>query len=67
VTHELAAILVAEKLTRQPVAVVAQILTAYDAGDPPNRIAKNIGVHHSAVSRVIEAAGAHRQRVLEPV
>jgi hypothetical protein len=66
VTHELAAILVAEKLTRQPLAVVAQILTAHDAGDPLNRIAKNLGVHHSAVSRVIEAADSYRQRVLEP-
>ncbi|MGY4650533.1 DUF2637 domain-containing protein [Mycobacterium sp. URHB0021] len=63
----LAAVLVAEKITRQPVAVVARILAAHDSGDPQNRIAKNTGVHHSAVSRVIAAAAAHRQRTLELV
>lgn len=61
--RELAATLVAEKVTRQPVEVVAHILAAHDSGDALNRIAKNVGVHHSAVSRVIDAA-AHRQCTL---
>lgn len=65
--RELAAELVAEKATRQSVETVAAILAAYERGDPLNRIAKHIGVHHSAVSRVIDAAAAHRQRTLEVV
>jgi len=46
------------------VEVVAAILTAHDNGDPLNRIAAAVGVHHSAVKRVLDAAGAHRQRYL---
>jgi Protein of unknown function (DUF2637) len=65
--RELAATLVAEKVTRQPVEVVARILAAHDSGDALNRIAKNVGVHHSAVSRIIGAAAAHRQRTLAAV
>lgn len=57
---QLAGELVAEKATRQPVEVVAAILAAHHAGDPINRIAKSLGVHHSAVSRVIEAAEGNR-------
>lgn len=64
-TRDLAAELVAMKVTRQPVDVVMQILAAHHAGDPPNRIAKSMGVHHSAVSRVIEASAVRRQRELE--
>jgi Protein of unknown function (DUF2637) len=41
--RELATTLVAEKVTRQPVVVVARILAAHDSGDPLNRIAKNVG------------------------
>ena len=63
-TQELAAALVAEKITRQPVDVVARILVAHARRDPLNRIAKNVGVHHSAVSRVIEAAAARDHRPL---
>lgn len=66
-TRNLAVALVAEKVTRQPVETVVRILAAHDAGDPLNRIAKNMGVHHSAVARVIEAAAAYAQRVLEAV
>ena len=62
--RELAAMLIAEKVTRKPVEVVARILAAHDSGDPPNRSAKSVDVHHSAVSRVIDAAAAHRQRTL---
>lgn len=66
-TRNLAVALVAEKVTRQPVETVVRILAAHDAGDPLNRIAKNVGVHHSAVTRVIDAAAAHAQCVLEAV
>lgn len=61
-TLELAAALVAEKVTRRPVDVVARVLAAHDEGDPPNRIAKDVGIHHSAVSRVIGAAEARTWR-----
>ncbi|WP_231987805.1 DUF2637 domain-containing protein [Mycobacterium sp. 852002-51152_SCH6134967] len=63
--RELAAALVVQKVTRKPVEVVTCILAAHDAGDPLNGIAKNVGVHHSVVSRIIDAAAAHRQRTLE--
>lgn len=66
-TLQLAGELVAEKATRQPVEVVAAILTAHQAGDPINRIAKSLGVHHSAVSRVLEAADVRGQRILATV
>ncbi|QZH65040.1 DUF2637 domain-containing protein [Mycolicibacterium farcinogenes] len=62
--RELAAELVAEKVTRHPIAVVEKIIAAHDAGDPPNRIAKNSGVHHSTVSRIVDAATARRQHSL---
>jgi hypothetical protein len=65
--RELAATLIAEKVTRKPVEVVARILAAHNSGDPLNRIAKTVGVHHSAVSRIIGAAAAHRQRTLAAV
>ena len=54
-------------MTRKPAEVVARILAAHDSGDPLNRIAKNVGVHHSAVSRVVDTAAAHRQRTLTAV
>ena len=66
-TRELAETLVAEKATRQSVDTVAAILAAHDHGDPLNRIAKQVGAHHTAVSRVIDAATAHRQRSLAAV
>lgn len=66
-TREVAADLVAQKVTRQSVDTVAAILAAHRQGDPPNRIAKQVGVHHSAVSRVIDAATAQRQRSLASV
>lgn len=64
-THELAADIVAAKVTRQDVAVVEKILAAHAKGDPLNRIAKDLGVHHTAVSKVIGAAAERRQRTLE--
>lgn len=65
--RELAETLVAKKVTRQSVDKVAAILAAHDHGDPLNRIAKQLGAHHTAVSRVIEAAAAHNQRTLAAV
>ena len=55
-TARLAAELVAAKITRQPVGTVEAILIAHGNGDPLNRIAAALGVHHSAVKRVVEAA-----------
>ncbi len=55
-TARLAAQLVATKTTRQPVETVEAILTAHHNGDPLNRIAAALGVHHSAVKRVLDAA-----------
>lgn len=65
--RELAETLVAEKATRQPVELVERILAAHDAGDPLNRIAKDVRAHHTSVSRVIDAAAARGQGVLEAV
>lgn len=62
-TGMLAAELVAAKATRQPVATVEAILEAHQKGDPLNRIAADLGVHHSAVKRVLEAAD-HQLRLL---
>jgi hypothetical protein len=59
-----AADLVAAKTTRQPVETVEAILVAYENGDPLNRIAADLGVHHSAVKRVLDAAEANIQRYL---
>jgi hypothetical protein len=63
-TAQLAAELVATKATRKPVETVEAILVAHENGDPLNRIAAALGVHHSAVKRVLEAAGANSQRRL---
>ena len=61
---DMAAEIAAQRITRQPVETVAAILTAHHHGDPVNRIAKQIGVHHSAVSRIIDAANELRKREL---
>lgn len=53
-----AAELVATRVTRQPVETVQAILEAHDRGDALNRIAADLGVHHSAVRRVLDADGA---------
>jgi hypothetical protein len=50
---------VAAKATRQPVETVEAILVARETGDPLNRIAADLGVHHSAVKRILDAAGAN--------
>ena len=63
-TARVAAELVAAKVTRQPVETVEAILEAHQNGHPLNRIAANLRVHHSAVKRVLDAAGADGQRDL---
>lgn len=62
--RELAAELVAAKVTRQPLAIVDAILAAHETGHTRNRIAKDLGIHHSAVSKVIEAAVERNHRPL---
>lgn len=59
---QLAAKLVAAKATRQSVEKVEAILLAHQNGDPLNRIAAVLGVHHSAVKRVLDAAAPNRER-----
>jgi hypothetical protein len=61
---DLAVALVESKVTRQPVEVVRAVLEAHDDGVVLNRIAKDVGVHHTAVRRIIDTATAHRQRDL---
>jgi hypothetical protein len=66
-TAQLAAVLVASKVTRQPVETVTAILVAHGNGDPLNRIAATVGVHHSAAKRVLAAAEIRCQRDLMAV
>jgi hypothetical protein len=63
-TAQLAAELVAAKVTRQPVETVEAILTAHENRNPLNRIAADLGVHHSAVKRVLDAAEGRRPYLL---
>jgi len=63
-TFDLAAELVRDKATKQPVEVVRAILEAHNNGDPLNRIAKNVDRHHTAVKRIIDAAAARVDRQL---
>src|SRR4029079_16757486 len=51
---DLALALVESKVTRQPIEVVRAVLIAHDNGEALNRIAKEVGVHHTAVKRIIE-------------
>ncbi|BBX86915.1 DUF2637 domain-containing protein [Mycolicibacterium aubagnense] len=59
--RELAVQLVAQKATRKPVDTVTEVLAAHGQGHPLNRIAKQVGIHHSVASRIIDAAAEHRQ------
>ncbi len=65
-TRELAVQLVAAKVTRQSAGTVERILVAHSCGDPLNRIAKNVGVHHTAVSKVLGAAQLRRSVEVAP-
>jgi hypothetical protein len=60
-TSALAARLVSDKITRQPLEIVHVVLAAHANGDPLNRIAKDVYRHHSAVKRILDAATAHRE------
>lgn len=51
-----AAELVAGKVTRKPLETVETILEAHERGDALNRIAADLGVHHSTVQRILDAA-----------
>jgi hypothetical protein len=66
-TSDLAAELVRDKATRQPVEIVRAVIAAHNNGDPLNRIAKDVDRHHTAVKRIIDAAAVHRQRQLAAV
>lgn len=61
----------AAQVARKPVETVETVeatLRAHDNGDPLNRIAATVGVHHRGVRRVLEAAEARRgDRVLAAV
>jgi DNA-binding NarL/FixJ family response regulator len=48
--------------TTKSTAVVASILSAHADGKALNRIASDMGIHHKTVSKIIDAAEAHRQR-----
>lgn len=62
-TQDLAARLVAaRRATRQSLETVVAILMTHERGDPMNRIAKRLDVHHSAVSRVIGAAASRQEQ-----
>ena len=49
--------------TTKPAAVVASILSAHAEGTALNRIASDMGIHHKTVSKIIDAAEDHRQRL----
>lgn len=42
--------------TRQPVGVIEAILRAHSEGDPLNRIAYKLQIHHSSVKKILKAA-----------
>ncbi|MCU1697347.1 MAG: hypothetical protein JWR34_3410 [Mycobacterium sp.] len=60
-TIDIAAAIVRAKGTRKSIEVVRAVLAAGDNGVPPDRIAKGVGAHHSAVKRVLDAAAYRRQ------
>jgi hypothetical protein len=59
----LAQALVDAGATTKPAAVVASILSAHAEGTALNRIASDMGIHHKTVSKIIDAAENHRQRL----
>ncbi|CAM5741916.1 hypothetical protein MAUB1S_02954 [Mycolicibacterium aubagnense] len=59
--RQLAVELVRQKVTRKPVETVAAVLAAREQGHALNRIAKQVGIHHSAASRIIAAAVKQQQ------
>ncbi|SHW96656.1 hypothetical protein [Mycobacteroides abscessus] len=66
-TVALAERIVESKAVRQPVAVVARILSLAETESRKNVIADRAGVHHSVVTKVLEAAEAQRRSQLQAV
>lgn len=64
---ELAAELVTAKVTRQPVETVEAILYAHHNDAALNRIAADLGVHHSAVKRILDTSELRRQDLITTV
>lgn len=56
--------IVSSKAVRQPVATVSRILTLSESEGRKNVVAERVGVHHSVVSKVLEAAEAQRRSQL---
>jgi hypothetical protein len=63
----LAQALVDAGATTKPARVVVSILSAHADEAALNRIASNVGVHHKTVSKIIDAAEAHKQQHLVAV
>lgn len=55
VVDELAAALVENGRTRQPPAVIAEVLSRTKRGQKPSQIGADMGIHHSTVNRVLNA------------
>lgn len=66
-TARLAEKIVESKAVRQPVHVVARILMLAESESRKNVISDKLGVHHSVVSKVLEAAEAQRRHGLQAV
>lgn len=63
----LAARIVESKAVRQPVAVVARILELSESEARKNVVADRAGVHHSVVTKIMDAAEAQRRHGLQAV
>ncbi|PVB10688.1 DUF2637 domain-containing protein [Mycobacteroides abscessus] len=63
----LASRIVESRAVRQPVAVVARILSLAETESRKNVIADRAGVHHSVVTKTLEAAEAQRRHGLQAV
>ncbi|MBN7310364.1 hypothetical protein [Mycobacteroides abscessus] len=63
----LASRIVESRAVRQPVHVVAQILSLAETESRKNVIADRAGVHHSVISKVLEAAETQRRHGLQAV
>lgn len=66
-TIALASRIVESKAVRQPVGVVARILELAETESRKNVIAERAGVHHSVVTKVLEAAESQRRHGLQAV
>ena len=66
-TRELAEQIVAAGAVRKPVETVAAILSAAEGETRKAVIAEHTGVHHSVVTKTLEAAESHRRKHLSAV